>query len=112
MALALLYGAASIIGGKDEITLGDDVQESSRADHQTARDSLQALRRAHLLAELSESASRSTRPKESLRALLHHDASCLDDKERQSMEAVKIIVPAAERKPCVCGATVCVAPSA
>lgn len=27
------------------------------------------------------------------------------NKERQSMEAVKIIVPAAERKPCVCGAT-------
>ena len=31
--------------------------------------------------------------------------SRLEDKERQSMEAVKIIVPAAERKPCVCGAT-------
>ena len=28
------------------------------------------------------------------------------------MEAVKIIVPAAERKPCVCGATLCVSRAA
>jgi hypothetical protein len=60
-------GRSINIGGHHEIITGDYVQETSRANHQTARDPLQALRRAHLFTELFEGASREARSKESLR---------------------------------------------
>jgi hypothetical protein len=63
LALALLYRRCinSCGGTGNETTAGNDVQESTCANDQTARNAVQALRRAHLLIELFESASRSTR---------------------------------------------------